>query len=139
MIAMFKTFDTDLVWSTTSANRDPELTRKLLMNPALLPGFNDSGAHLTNMAFYDCNLRALKLAQEGGDKDVSYMVRRLTRDVSEIFGVKAGSIEVGAKADITIIDPKALENYDGEANVERIYREEFEHEQLVNRSDDENA
>jgi len=136
MIAMFKAFDTDLIWSTTSANRDKKLTRKLLMDPVLLPGFNDSGAHLTNMAFYDCNLRALKLAQEGGDKDVSYIVRRLTRDVSEIFGIQAGTLETGAKADITIIDPKALESYDGEANVQRIYREEFEHEQLVNRSDD---
>ena len=135
MIAMFREFDTDLVWSTTSANRDPKLTRKLLMDPVLLPGFNDSGAHLTNMAFYDCNLRALKLAKEGGDKDVSYMVRRLTRDVSEIFGIKSGTLDTGARADITIIDPKALETYDGEANVERIYREEFEHEQLVNRSD----
>ena len=136
MIAMFREFDTELVWSTTSANRDPKLTRKLLMDPVLLPGFNDSGAHLTNMAFYDCNLRALQFAKEGGDKDVAYMVRRLTRDVSEIFGIKAGTLETGADADITIIDPKALERYDGEANVERIYREEFEHEQLVNRSDD---
>lgn len=135
MIAMFKAFDTDLVWSTTSANRDPELTRKLLMDPALLPGFNDSGAHLTNMAFYDCNLRALKLAQQGGLEDVTYMVKRLTRDVSDIFDVEAGSLDEGACADITIIDPKALARYDGEANVERIYREEFEHEQLVNRSD----
>jgi len=38
-------------------------TRKLLIDPVLLPGFNDSGAHLTNLAFYDCNLRALKLAK----------------------------------------------------------------------------
>lgn len=136
MIAMFKTFDTDLVWSTTSANRDEALTRQLLMNPVLLPGFNDSGAHLTNMAFYDCNLRALKLAQEGGDKDVSYMVKRLTRDVSDIFGIASGTLDIGAQADITIVDPKTLKSYDGEANVQRIYREEFQHEQLVNRSDD---
>jgi len=136
MIAMFKAFDTDLVWSTITANRDEGLTRKLLMDPVLLPGFNDSGAHLTNMAFYDCNLRALKLAQQGGDKDVSYMVKRLTRDVSELFGVQSGTLETGVKADITIIDPEKLKTYDGQANVQRIYREEFEHEQLVNRSDD---
>lgn len=136
MIAMFKAFDTDLVWSTITANRDEGLTRKLLMDPVLLPGFNDSGAHLTNMAFYDCNLRALKLAQQGGDKDVSYMIKRLTRDVSELFGVQSGTLETGVKADITIIDPEKLKTYDGQANVQRIYREEFEHEQLVNRSDD---
>jgi N-acyl-D-aspartate/D-glutamate deacylase len=88
------------------------------------------------MAFYDCNLRAIKLAKEGGDKYVRYMDKRLTRDDSEIFGVKSGTLEISARADITIIDPKTLENYDGEANVQRIYREEFAHEQLVNRSDD---
>jgi len=136
MLCALRVFDTDLVWSTTSANRDPELTRKLAMNPSLLPGFNDSGAHLTNMAFYDCNLRALKLAQQGGDADVSYMVKRLTRDVSELFAVQAGSLDSGSAADIAVIDPQALSGYDGEAKVERIYREEFEHEQLVNRSDD---
>lgn len=136
MIAMLKTFDTDLVWSTITANRDEALTRKLLMDPVLLPGFNDSGAHLTNMAFYDCNLRALKLAQQGGEKDVSYMVRRLTRDVSEIFGIQSGTLENSARADITIIDPEKLKDYDGQANVQRIYRDEFEHDQLVNRSDD---
>lgn len=134
MIAMLRRFDTDLVWCTTSANRDDALTRDLLMDPALLPGFNDSGAHLTNMAFYDCNLRALKLAQDGGEADVSYMVRRLTRDVSELFAIDTGTLDIGARADITIIDPAALAAYDGEANVERIYRAEFEHEQLVNRS-----
>jgi len=71
-----------------------------------------------------------------GDKDVGYMVRRLTRDVSEIFGIESGTLEKGASADITIIDPQVLETYAGQANVQRIYREEFEYEQLVNRSDD---
>jgi N-acyl-D-aspartate/D-glutamate deacylase len=135
VMAMLKVFDTDLVWNTTSANRDPYQTRKLLMDPLLLPGFNDSGAHLTNMAFYDCNLRSLNIAQEGGILDVSFMVKRLTRDAANIFGIEGGQIKVGARADITIINPEELEVYDGENNVQRIYREDFEHEQLVNRSD----
>ena len=135
VLAMLKVFDTDLVWNTTSANRDPYQTRKLLMDPLLLPGFNDSGAHLTNMAFYDCNLRSLNIAQEGGILDVSFMVKRLTRDAANIFGIEGGQIKVGARADITIVNPEELEVYDGENNVQRIYREDFEHEQLVNRSD----
>ena len=135
VLAMLKVFDTDLVWNTTSANRDPYQTRKLLMDPLLLPGFNDSGAHLTNMAFYDCNLRSLNIAQEGGILDVSFMVKRLTHDAAKIFGIEGGQIKVGARADITIINPEKLEVYDGENNVQRIYREDFEHEQLVNRSD----
>ena len=135
VLAMLKVFDTDLVWNTTSANRDPYQTRKLLMDPLLLPGFNDSGAHLTNMAFYDCNLRSLKIAQEGGILDVSYMVKRLTRDAANIFGIEGGQIKVGERADITIVNPEKLDVYDGENNVQRIYREDFDHEQLVNRSD----
>ena len=135
VLAMLKVFDTDLVWNTTSANRDPYQTRKLLMDPLLLPGFNDSGAHLTNMAFYDCNLRSLNIAQEGGILDVSYMVKRLTRDAANIFGIEGGQIKVGERADITIVNPEKLDVYDGENNVQRIYREDFDHEQLVNRSD----
>ena len=136
MIAALTAFDIHIIWSTVTANKDPKMTRELVMNPLLLPGFNDSGAHLTNMAFYDCNLRALKLANEGGEMDTSYMVKRLTKDVSNLFGIEAGSIDIGAPADITVVNRAALETYDGEKNVLRIRREEFEHDQLVNRSDD---
>ncbi|MGH1370715.1 MAG: N-acyl-D-amino-acid deacylase family protein [Cellvibrionaceae bacterium] len=135
MLQMLRSFDTDLSWSTTTANRDMHKVRELLMNPLLLPGFNDCGAHLTNMAFYDVNLRSLKLAYQGGEKDLSYMVKRLTKDAADVFGVEGGSIDVGDRADVILIDPKELTQYDGEQSVHRIYREEFQHAQLVNRSD----
>ena len=135
MLQMLRSFDTDLTWSTVTANRDLKVVRELLMNPKLLPGFNDSGAHLTNMAFYDVNLRSLQLAAQGGDKDVSYMVKRLTKDAADVFGVAGGTVDEGDVADLILIDPEQLANYDGEGNVQRIYREEFQHEQLVNRSD----
>ena len=135
MLQMLRSFDTDLTWSTVTANRDLKVVRELLMNPKLLPGFNDSGAHLTNMAFYDVNLRSLQLAAEGGDKDVSYMVKRLTKDAADVFGVAGGTVDEGDVADLILIDPEQLANYDGESNVQRIHREEFQHEQLVNRSD----
>ena len=136
MLQMLRTFDTDLSWSTVTANRDLKVVRELLMDPKLLPGFNDSGAHLTNMAFYDVNLRSLQLAAEGGDKDVAYMVKRLTKDAADVFGVAGGTIYEGDIADLILIDPKKLQDYDGEQNVQRVHREEFQHEQLVNRSDD---
>lgn len=135
LIHLLKTFDTDLIWHTTTANRNPARTRELAMHPLLMPGFNDSGAHLTNMAFYDGALRALKLAAASGEAATAFMVRRLTRDPAEFFNVDAGALEVGRRADVILIDPAALAAYDGEAHVERIYRAEFEHEQLVNRSD----
>lgn len=135
MLQMLRSFDTDLSWSTVTANRDINTVRELLMDPRLLPGFNDSGAHLTNMAFYDVNLRSLKLAAQGGEADLSYMVKRLTKDAADVFGVEGGTINMGDVADLILISPEALSTYDGEAKVQRIYREEFQHPQLVNRSD----
>lgn len=136
MLQMLRTFDTDLSWNTVTANRDMDKVRELIMNPLLLPGFNDCGAHLTNMAFYDVNLRSLKLAYQGGEDDLNYMVKRLTKDAADVFGVDGGSIDVGDVADVILVDPKQLTQYDGEQSVRRVYREEFQHPQLVNRSDD---
>lgn len=135
VLQMLSSFDTQISWHTITANRDMKTVRELLMNPLLLPGFNDCGAHLTNMAFYDVNLRSLKLAAQGGDADVSYMVKRLTKDAADVFGVEGGTIYVGDVADLILVDPAKLADYDGEAHVQRIYREEFQHQQLVNRSD----
>ena len=135
MLQMLRSFDKDLTWSTVTANRDSKIVRELIMNPLLLPGFNDSGAHLTNMAFYDVNLRSLKLASQGGDRDVSFMVKRLTKDAADLFGVEGGTLDQGDVADLILINPEKLAQYDGEASTQRIYREEFRYEQLVNRSD----
>lgn len=135
VLAMLRAFDLDLSWYTVSANRDESVVRNLLMDPQLLPGFNDSGAHLTNMAFYDGNLRALKLASDGGDGDVAYMVRRLTRDPAQVFGVKGGTMEVGDQADLILINPSALRRMDQNDTVKRQHRQEFQHGQLVNRTD----
>ncbi len=135
MLQMLRSFDTDLSWSTITANRDLKTVRELLMDPLLLPGFNDSGAHLTNMAFYDGNLRSLQMAATGGDVDLSYMVKRLTKDAAEVFGVEGGTIYPGDVADLILIDPVQLSTYNGEQSVARVYREEFQTQQLVNRSD----
>ncbi|WP_396586764.1 amidohydrolase family protein [Bermanella sp. R86510] len=135
MLQLLRTFDLELSWSTVTANRNPKTTRELLMNPLLIPGFNDCGAHLTNMAFYDVNLRSLKMASSGGDKDISYIVKRLTKDAADLFNVQGGTIYEGDTADLILVDPKALAKYDGEANIIRQHRAEYNHEQLVNRSD----
>ena len=134
VLQMLRSFDTQLSWFTITANRELKKVRELIMDPNLLPGFNDSGAHLTNMAFYDVNLRSLKLAAEGGESDVSYMVKRLTKDPADMFGVDSGTINEGDIADLILVNPKQLGNYEGEDQVERIFREEYQHDQLVNRS-----
>lgn len=135
LLALWREFDTDFYWYMVSANRDPAVLRDLLMDPLLLPGFNDSGAHLTNMAFYDGNLRALRIAQAEGAAAVATMVRRLTSEPADFFGIDAGRLAPGAVADLALIDPVALADYDSEVHTRLIHRDDFGHHQLVNRSD----
>ncbi len=133
---LLKTWDRRFVWKTISANFDADMVARLTMSELFLPGFADSGAHLTNLAFYDVNLRALKIATEAkGEAGAAYMVKRLTRDAAEVFGLDAGSIDIGAQADLVLIDPDALMRHDGEANTQRIWRETLQNDQLVCRSD----
>ncbi len=135
MLWLFDTYDTRVRWWTVSANRDEDTVKTLLNHPEVLPGFNDSGAHITNMAFYDGNLRCLQIAQSEGLDRVASQVRRLTRDPAEFLKLEAGTMEVGDLADLAVIDPKALEAYDAEANMAFVHSEAYDHERLVNRSD----
>jgi N-acyl-D-aspartate/D-glutamate deacylase len=100
-----------------------------------MPGFNDSGAHITNMAFFDGNLMSLKLAQQQSLQTVSTMVKRLTSEPAEFFGLDVGSLEIGAQADIVLLDPEALKGWDSNDSRKLQYRELFQHDQMVNRSD----
>ncbi len=135
ILHLYREYDTALRMTTVTANRDPALTEKLLFDPQVLPGFNDSGAHLTNMAFYDGNLRGLQMAQRHGVEKVAWHVRRLTRDPAEFFGVHGGRIAVGMPADVIVIDPEALRRHDSEANTHLVWREQLAHHQMVNRSE----
>ena len=134
-LALLRHFDRDLHWYYVNANRNPDVIKSLLLNPRMLPGFNDSGAHVTNMAYYDGNLRALRIALEDSDDCFSHMVHRLTAEPAGFFGLDVGTLDIGARADIALLNPEALRSYDGEANVSYIYRELFDCHQLVNRSD----
>ncbi len=134
-LALLRHFDRDLHWYYVSANTNPETIKRLLLHPKLLPGFNDSGAHVVNMAYFDCNLRALKIAASDSEALVAHMVRRLTREPAEFFGLDAGRIDIGSRADITLLNPVALKHHDGEAGVQFVHRDIFGCRQLVNRSD----
>jgi N-acyl-D-aspartate/D-glutamate deacylase len=135
LLHLVRRYDRDLRWWFTVANDRPEVLERLLFHPHMLPGFNDSGAHLINLAFFDGNLLMLQIAQRDSLEKVAHAVRRLTREPAEFFGVDAGRIDVGAQADIVLVDPEALRTYDTDANRRMVYRDIFGHEQLVNRSD----
>lgn len=126
-------FDRDLRWYTATGNVDHSKIPELLTSDFTLPGFNDSGAHLTNMAFYDGNLETLRLAQRESISTVARQVSRLTRIPAEFWGVDAGRLDVGCRADVVLIDPEALRRHDSVETRKLIYREELQHEAMVNR------
>ena len=135
-LGLLRHFDTDLHWCYVAANKDPAVIKRLLLHPKLLPGFNDSGAHVTNMAFFDGNLRALKIGLEESEACFTQMLSRLTSEPAEFFGLSdVGSLRVGSRADMLLLNPEQLASYDGEASVQYQYRDVFDCHQLVNRSD----
>ena len=133
VLHLLREWDTDFRWHTTTANRDAKMLKRLLFHPQTLPGFNDSGAHLTNMAFYDGNLRTLKLAQEEGMATVADAVHRLTGAPAEFLGLNVGVLKPGAQADVCVVDPSGLPAWEPEATVDYIWRDLFEHHMMVNR------
>lgn len=135
LLALLQLFDTELRWYMLAANADPAVYKRALTNEQILPGFNDSGAHLTNMALYDANLRGLQLLMDDGEAELARHVRRLTREPAEFFGLDVGLLAPGTRADMVLIDPRALRAYDSERRTQLEYREAFQHEQMVNRSD----
>ncbi len=133
MIQLLLEFDKDFRWYTYTANTNPSVLKELLFHPLTIPGFNDSGAHLTNMAFFDGNLRTLKIAAEDSEELVSYAVKCLTQDAAALFDLDAGTLDIGAQADLVLINPEALASYKPEEQTTMQYREIFEHDQMVNR------
>ena len=79
------------------------------------------------MAFFDANLTSLKLAQQDSLATVSAMVRRLTSEPAAFFELDVGSLEIGAQADIVLIDPEALRRWDDNASRQFVYRDLFEY------------
>ena len=130
---MLRTYDKSFRFYADVANAGNRSTLEFLLHENTLPGFNDSGAHITNMAFFDSNLMSLKLAKEQGDDTVGKVVKRLTKDPADTFGLDAGSLAIGARADMVLINPDALDGWEPDQTRVLVHREIFEHEQMVNR------
>ncbi|APW43023.1 N-acyl-D-amino-acid deacylase family protein [Rhodoferax saidenbachensis] len=100
-----------LRWSTLIGNHNPARVAVNVNADCGLVGFSDAGAHLRNMAFYNFGLCMLQLAV----KDEPVMspekaVWRLTGEIADWYGINAGRLEVGARADVVVLDPQMLKN-----------------------------
>ncbi|MDI1300886.1 MAG: amidohydrolase family protein [bacterium] len=107
-------FGRSLRWFTVIGNHHRGHLLEMICNENTLITFSDAGAHLRNMAFYNLPLRLLKLVQETHDQGQPVMsiekaVWRLTGEQADWFGVDAGKIRVGDRADVVILDPARLD------------------------------
>ncbi len=102
-------------WTTIVANHRPKHLDKLATDPSIHMGFSDAGAHLRNMAFYNFSLRLLKRVRDADRAGrpfmtVEHAVHRLTAEVAEWFGLDAGTLREGERADFVVIDPAGLDD-----------------------------
>jgi N-acyl-D-aspartate/D-glutamate deacylase len=102
-------------WTTTVGNHRPKELNRLAAEPSIHMGFSDAGAHLRNMAFYNYALRLLKRTVEADRAGapfltVEHAVHRLTAEVADWFGLDAGTLRKGDRADFVVIDPAGLDD-----------------------------
>ncbi|MCA9682032.1 MAG: amidohydrolase family protein [Myxococcales bacterium] len=114
MLDLVATHGKALRWFTVIANDRPDWLRWIVDHPDALIGFSDAGAHLRNMAYYNFPLRLLKLVRDGERAGRPFMtieraVHRLCGELGEWLGLDAGRLEVGARADLVLIDPEGLD------------------------------
>lgn len=100
-------------WTTIVANHRPRQLDRLANEPTIHFGFSDAGAHLRNMAFYNYALRLLKRVRDAELAGRPFMsveraVYRLTAEVADWFGLDAGTLRQGDRADLVVIDPAGL-------------------------------
>ncbi len=102
-----------LKWTTCYGNQRLPVMHKLLASPWTQPGFADSGAHLRSIAQYNFPLRFLKYVRDAELAGTPFMdmgraVHRLSGELADFIGVDAGTIRVGDRADVAIINPAGL-------------------------------
>lgn len=101
-------------WRTTISNHRPKVLDKLTADPGVQLGFSDAGAHLRNMAFYNFGLRLLRRVRDAASSPQPFMtiehaVHRLTGELADWYGLDAGHLRVGDRADLVVIDPERLD------------------------------
>lgn len=109
------TYGDDLRWYTVVGNERESSLRYVVNHPSVLMGFSDAGAHLRNMAYYDFPLHLLRMVVRGDAAGRPVMsperaVHRLTGEIADYLGIDAGSLEVGRRADLAVVDPTTLDD-----------------------------
>jgi N-acyl-D-aspartate/D-glutamate deacylase len=104
-----------LRWRTTISNHRPEVLKKLACDDGIQMGFSDAGAHLRNMAFYNFGLRLLRHVRDAESRGEPFLtveraVHRLTGELADWYGIDAGHLRIGDRADLVVINPEHLDS-----------------------------
>lgn len=102
-----------LRWGIQFAGERTDVMRKLCANKQVQVGFADSGAHLKNLASYNftmCMLKYVYDAQQQGEAfmTIAEAVHRLSGELADWYGIEAGHIREGDRADVVVINPEGL-------------------------------
>ena len=129
-----------LRWRTTISGHRPEILKKLAQSPNIQMGFSDAGAHLRNMAFYNSGLRLLRHVHDAEKQGRPFLsieraVHRLTGELASWYEIDAGTLRVGDRADIVVINPDKLDE-SLDAYAEHPVQSYGGLSRMVNRNDD---
>lgn len=127
-------------WHTVIANDREKVANRLIRTPGITVGFSDAGAHLRNMAFYNFGICLLRRIHDNEKRGTPVMplgevIHKLTGELGDFYGIDAGHLRVGDRADFVVIDPAGL-NDDVDAYHEATMDEFGGLSRMVNRNDD---
>lgn len=99
-----------LRWYTVMGNGREQSIAEIAAHPDVLIGFSDAGAHLRSMAHYNFPLRMLRHALRLGFLPIEKAVWRCSGEIAAWLDIDVGVIKEGARADLVVIDPAALDD-----------------------------
>jgi N-acyl-D-aspartate/D-glutamate deacylase len=125
-----------LRWHTTIANDRSDKLDFLVQQPGITIGFSDAGAHLRNMAFYNYAIRLLTRVHQAQESFLSkeQAVYKLTGEIGDFYGLDAGHLRTGDRADVVVVDPAGLDD-ETQCYAEATMAEFGGMSRMVNRND----
>jgi N-acyl-D-aspartate/D-glutamate deacylase len=96
------------------AHGNLDATREMMMHPRVAMGLSDGGAHCGVIC--DASMPTFMLTHWTRDRSrgeklpLEWVVKRMTHDTAELYGLgDRGTLEVGKKGDVNVIDYEALQ------------------------------
>ena len=96
------------------AHNNLDATREMMMHPRVAMGLSDGGAHCGVIC--DASMPTFMLTHWSRDRSrgeklpLEWVVKRMTNDTAELYGLgDRGTLEVGKKGDVNVIDYEALQ------------------------------